>query len=275
MSANPDLISLLENTTDGAHCEGLAQVTHFVQERLTHRPATQLHCNGETPLQLYCQYVETLPTPPVKGNACAMAERAQAAALNSPDPNEDGTMLLAFRMAAVDNAANDCPKKHDPADVLRIGRSLLKGADVRCDDDRATEQVAAASLRAHLPNVKRSKPWEALEIEPDPGAEILGRVWLDIPHLHLGRQARLLIRAHMLRHSASKRITSRIFERTTMRSPASEVAALLSHRLRSLGRDGEDWLNAETKTQAIASALQTSCRTPLHKVNALDQSGLL
>ena len=102
MSANPDLISPLESTTDGAHCEGLAQATHFVQGELTHRPATQLQCNREAPLQLYCQYVETLPTPPVRGKACAMAERAQAAALNSPGLNGDGTMLLAFRMAAVD-----------------------------------------------------------------------------------------------------------------------------------------------------------------------------
>ena len=99
----------------------------------------------------------------------------------------------------------------------------------------------------------------------------LGQVWLGIHHLYLGRQFWFLMRVHILvRLLDGRRSSSCMFERTTLRSPLSEVTALLLPRFRSWV---QGWLNAGMAPASIAFILNTSRRIIMSQVKVLNQSG--
>ena len=107
---------------------------------------------------------------PVRGIACAAAEKAQLAALNSNDPAADGTMLQAIELnarrararrrteRARARAANDRPKKYAPAVVVALAHTLLRQSGLQRNADRSS-----ASLRHRLTLHRVLDPYAVLD----------------------------------------------------------------------------------------------------------------
>eukprot|EP00972_Heterocapsa_arctica_P048657 7172223-Heterocapsa_arctica.AAC.1 len=79
-----------------------------------------------------------------------MAERAQAAALASVSPLEDGTLRLTYAAAHGAHAAYDAPKKFPAQAVLEFGKTLLKDGGVAAQAVRASK-VIGKQLATRVP----------------------------------------------------------------------------------------------------------------------------
>ena len=228
LSADPELVGLVETTEAGLTSTDIAAAANYAVENLPARDVTALRGCAQPPAQRYRAYVQGLATPPVKGLACAMAERAQEAALAAPADVRAAAAQVALRAASVAHAAYDCPKKHSTKEVLRLGESLLQAAGIDAGARRSTATLAA-EFAARLPDVRPSQPWTDFRLPVD--TMTLGQVWLNRPNLYLSAEAGRLVRGAIVRAIWPGRGGVRVFERTTTRSPTTEVAHLLLHRM--------------------------------------------
>lgn len=82
-----------------------------------------------TSFQDYSLEVSTLP---VRGLACAAAERAQYAAYTSPAPMESGAFFGSIKLSECAHAGNDCPKKFGNQHH-QLGQKVVGGRGFKAD----------------------------------------------------------------------------------------------------------------------------------------------
>ncbi|CAE7908116.1 unnamed protein product, partial [Symbiodinium necroappetens] len=110
----------------------------------------------------YLQHMLNVPTPNVRGQATALAEKCQQAVMEAP-----GDMRLLMCMLQVGflcHAAYDCPKKFSGKMVLAAIRQVMRAAGVAPTTHRSTWADAWLLASRGLPKATR-KPWETVKLE--------------------------------------------------------------------------------------------------------------
>ena len=231
---------------------------------------------GDGPLEAYRRHVVAVPTPNVRGSASAVAERAQAAALEA-GPCDVSKLTLARKVCLAAHCAYDAPKKFAAKAVLELRRRYLAQGGVSMKDVRASKR-ASETLKACVPAVRRYRTWAApgkdlsgREFDPtELVAGTLGRVWMPAEKVRLGMHAGLVVRQLMLSHTLRPPFLSALQEERASRSPLLEVACLALHRLRA--HREKEWRAQEVDD--LVERLRSARRTPITSYRVLLESGL-
>ena len=121
---NQDLVEFLEHTEAAVRTLDLAAASKPRKELVEE----QRKCFSlrPDPTGEYIQHVLSVPTPNVRGQATAMAERCQQALLDNPDRQDLRDLML--RVGSLCHAAYDCPKKFSGEYVLMAIRGQMQAA---------------------------------------------------------------------------------------------------------------------------------------------------
>ncbi|CAE7568793.1 unnamed protein product, partial [Symbiodinium necroappetens] len=177
-----------------------------------------------TPSELsYRDFCSRADTAPVRGRACAMAERAQHVAFKSLIPAGDGSLLLAVSLAQVAHMAYDVPKKYNAEAVLGLGAALLSDAGISPRAERAsTEIVESLQMGYEDPVSQLPAPGNF------PGRPVTaGMVWMPRREVKLSAEAGAALRGILLR----PRGPFDGLEDDATRVPLEAVGGLVAHRL--------------------------------------------
>ena len=120
-SNDPRLLAFCDATPDGRSVEALNQAVAGVEDRLQKAPKKPV-----TSAHGFSQFFLTADTTPVKGIACAIAEKAFHAAFVSLDPMGDGSFLKAIELSACAHASNDCRRNFSRRRSLRWRASCCR-----------------------------------------------------------------------------------------------------------------------------------------------------
>lgn len=180
----------------------------------------------------YLQYSLWLPTPRLRGWACARAEPVASLALKKPSP---GAWDLFFKASLAAHKAMDVPRHYratclaqtmkEVAEEAAITRKISRSARLACD--------CAKSLRLQMPQLSRRNTVEAVTGWLDNlKLGSYGAAWLPEEEIVLWEDAaeKVLDILH------SRPVPLNFFDRSPARQPIIEIAYFLAHKLsRSIG----------------------------------------
>lgn len=174
----------------------------------------------------YLQHMLNVPTPNVRGQATALAEKCQQAVMEAP-----GDMRLLMCMLQVGflcHAAYDCPKKFSGKMVLAAIRQVMRAAGVAPTTHRSTWADAWLLASRGLPKATR-KPWETVKLETlRDKTQPLGQVWFPLSKIVLGKAAGQWMRPVL---QNMKRQWELMWRREPRTCVLLELACLLHHKL--------------------------------------------
>ena len=177
----------------------------------------------------YLQHMLNVPTPNVRGEATALAEKCQQAVMEAP-----GDMRLLMCMLQVGflcHTAYDCPKKFSGKMVLAAIRQVMRAAGVAPTTQRSTWADAWLLASRGLPKATARKPWETVKLETlrDKTQPLrLGQVWFPLSKIVLGRAAGQWMRPVL---QNMKRHWELMWRREPRTCVLLELACLLHHKL--------------------------------------------
>ena len=114
--------------------------------------------DGVERVQEYIKATLQRPTPSLRGQACARAEKAAHLAVSSTRPLEDRTLILASSTALVSHKARDVPKKYISGHVRELMKEVFDQYKIKSKKDSArSTKMLAKKLRPALGNVNSSR----------------------------------------------------------------------------------------------------------------------
>jgi hypothetical protein len=279
----PALVDLVRRTTEAAAAMGMGEVDVGLAERLQ-RTETPVDADAErissaagraAGFVAFSMGVEAVT---VRGRVCAMSERAAHKALTSKDALGDGTLAAACRFAALCHKAMDVPKHYGAKAVWDLSEELRSDKDTGFAPRalRGPAQLSGDLCPKSFARVTRQR---AFNVAVDLGvlpSQSLGAVWCGADRLVLGEEAGRRIMERML--AMPRGIP--VHERTVLRSPLVELAALFRHKLRSVTKqphgDGPEdlCLLGSRPAHVLEAALTDSRMTQIKAWRSLLDSGL-
>lgn len=223
---NQDLVEFLEHTEAAVRTLDLAAASKPRKELVEE----QRKCFSlrPDPTGEYIQHVLSVPTPNVRGQATAMAERCQQALLGNPDRQDLRDLML--RVGSLCHAAYDCPKKFSGEYVLMAIRGQMQAAKLSATQyPRSTWAGVFELASTGLPAYTR-KPWTLVNLEKLRDADIpLGQVYLPsaASRVVLGKAAGQWVRPIW---RSMKRYWRLAWRRESGTCPLVEIACFLHHK---------------------------------------------
>ena len=211
----------------------------------------------------YLQYSLWLPTPRLRGWACARAERVASLALKKPSP---GAWDRFFKASLTAHKAMDVPKHYRATCLVQAMKKVAEEAGITRKVPRSTKLACdgAKGLRLQMPQLRRHNTFEAvakwldnLQLGP------YGAVWLPEKEIVLGEDAA----RQVLDILHTRPVNLNFFDRSPVRQPIKEIAYFLAHKLsRTIGGPKK---YPEAGGVAIAKAFAHSRMTPVNTTGAL------
>ena len=220
--------------------------------------------------QLYKDFCISLPTLRLRGRCCALAERHARCALQDPSPANLHRYFLASMTA---HKAMDVPKKYMGHAVVAVMQGLSAAGNITQKTPRSTKALSkgAKGLSIVLPELRRHNTFESSQkwLEDMLGGRTLGAVWLTRRNTVLGLRAGLRIRRILL----ARQHYVPYYERTSIRSPITEIAGFIAHKLSRTIGSPERYQAAGP--EAVAEALRRCRKCAISELGALFRSDCL
>ena len=224
---------------------------------------------GRSKQRAYKRFCLWLPTPRLRGWACAMAERVCAEALKSRTPD---AWEHFFNAALTAHKAMDVPKHYTAESLVAVMQGVLADSGVAKRGPRVTKAVCSGvqGLRLTFSSLKRHNTFEEVADwltlkQPGP----YGAIWLPYKEVVLGEEA--ADRVWDILRTRPKHLN--YFERSVTRRPIVEVAGYVAHKLsRSIGEPSQ---YPGAGGGAIAKAIQGTKKLPMNTTGALYRSTFL